>query len=287
MNLQLDNVISDITGLTGIQIIRAIVNGERDPEVLAQFRDPRCKSSTEVIAKSLEGNYKQTHVFQLEQALGLYDFYTQKIKECDHEIEKIFQQLPSKVDSANEPFPLLNSRDDRRHKHHPDYDLRTYLYKMAGVDLTAVDGLGAVTVHTILSEVGVDMNRWPTEKHFASWLCTCPCPKISGGTVLSTKTRKTKNRAYHALRLGARSLHHSDSALGAFYRRMRARLGAPKAITAAAHKLAKIIYRMIKFQTEYIDVGADYYEQKYKEREIAKLRNKAAKLGLKVVPVEA
>lgn len=286
MNLQLDNVISDITGATGSQILRAMVNGERNPNVLAQYRDPRCQNSATVIAKSLEGNYKPTYIFQLKQALELYDFYTHQIKTCDQEIEKIYQQLPMQVDPQQEPVPQLKSRDDRRLKHHPDYDLRLYLYRLAGVELTAVDGLGAVVVQTVLSETGVDMSKWPTEKHFASWLCASPNNRISGGKILSSRTRKTKNRAYHALRLAARSLHHSDSALGAFFRRMRARLGTPKAITATAHKLARIIYMMIKDQIEYVDLGADYYEQKYKEREIAKLKRKAAKLGLKVVPLE-
>jgi transposase len=286
MNLQLDNVISDITGYTGKQIIRAIIAGQRDPQILAQLRDPRCKNSTEVIAKSLEGNYKATYIFELQQALELYDFYTRQIKACDHEIEKTYQHLPLKFSAEQEPVPQLKSRDDRRHKHHPDYDLRTYLYRMVGVDLCAVDGLGAVLVQIILSEIGVDMSRWPTEKHFASWLCTCPNNRISGGKLLSTRTRKTTNRAYHALRLAARSLHHSDSFLGAYFRRMRARLGAPKAVTAAAHKIAKIIYMMIKNQIEFVDLGADYYEQKYKENQIAKLRRKALKFGLKVVPIE-
>lgn len=286
MNLQLDNVISDITGYTGMQIIRAIVQGERNPKALAQFRDPRCKKSNAVIAKSLEGNYKSTYVFQLRQALELYDFYTKQIQACDQEIKQVFQHLPHKVTREQEPSPQLKSRDDRRHKHHPDYDLRTYLYRLAGVDLTEIDGLGAVLLQIILSEIGVDMSRWPTAKHFASWLCTCPNNRISGGKLLSSKTRRTTNRAYYALRLAARSLHHSNSALGAYYRRMRARLGAPKAITAAAHKLARIIYQMLKDQVEYVDLGANYYEQKYKEREIAKLKRKAAKLGLKVVPSE-
>ena len=284
MNLQLDNVISDITGTTGMQIIRAIVSGERNPQVLAQYRDHRCKNSTAVIAKSLEGNYKPTLVFQLKQNLELYDFYTQQLRACEQELEGFYKKWACQLDL--ESLPALTNRHNRRPKHHPDYNLRAYLYGLAGVDLCAIDGLDAVLVQIILSEIGVDMSRWPTEKHFASWLCACPMLKISGGKILSHRTRKTTNRAYYALRLAAQSLHHSDSALGAFFRRMRARLGAPKAITAAAHKLARLIYRMLKDKFEYVDLGADYYEQKYKDRELTKLQRKAAKLGYKVVPIE-
>jgi transposase len=286
MNLQIDNVISDITGVTGMQILRAIIAGERNPQVLAEYRDPRCKNSKVVIAKSLEGNYKSTYIFQLQQALELYEAYTEKIKTCDEEIEKVYRQLPWQVDACRDTTSQLSGRDDRRHKHHPDFDLQLYLYRLAGVDLTAVDGLGAMVVQGVLAETGVDMSKWPTEKHFASWMCASPNNRVSGGKVLSRRTRKTKNRAYHYLRLGARSLHHSDSAMGAYFRRLRARLGAPKATTAAAHKLARIMYRMIKEKKEYVDLGADYYEQKYKEREIVKLVRKAAKFGLKVVPRE-
>ena len=207
MNLQLDNVISDVTGVTGQLILRAMIAGERNPHVLAEYRDPRCKSSKEIIAKSLEGNYKATYIFQLQQALELYDFYTQQLKTCDEEIEKIYRQLPWQVDAVRDTTPQLSGRDDRRHKHHPDFDLQLYLYRLTGVDLTAVDGLGAMVVQGVLAETGVDMSKWPTEKHFASWMCASPNNRVSGGKVLSRRTRKTKNRAYHYLRLGARSLH--------------------------------------------------------------------------------
>jgi len=284
MNLQLDNVITDITGTTGMQIIRAIVAGERNPEVLAQYRDCRCKNSAAVIAKSLEGNYKWTLVLVLKQNLEVYDFYTQQIKACEQELESFYKKWACQLDA--ERLPAFTSQQRRRPKHQPEYNLRGYLCGLAGVDLCAIAGLDAVLVQMIISEVGVDMSRWPTEKHFASWLCVCPMLKISGGKILSQRTRKTTNRAAYALRLAAQSLHHSDSALGAFFRRLRARLGAPKAITATAHKLARLIYRMLQEKCEYVDLGADYYEQKYKERELTKLQRKAAKLGYKVVPVE-
>lgn len=285
MNLQLDNVISDITGYTGMQILRAIVCGERDPQVLARYRDRRCKNSLEVIAKSLEGNYKETHVFQLKQALELYDFYTEKITECDQQIQGIYQKMACQVDmlEQSESDPADLNGDGTLSHSVVEYELRDYLHRITGVDLCAIDGLGPVSVQTIISEIGVDMSRWPTEKHFASWLCACPMHKISGGKILSNRTRKTNSRAYKALRMSALSLHRSDSSLGAYFRRMRARLGAPKAITATAHKLARLIYRMLQEKVEYVDLGADYYEEKYKEREIKKLKRKAAKLGLQVV----
>lgn len=285
MNLQLDNVIADITGHTGMQILRAIVKGERDPKVLAQYRDPRCKNSLEVIAKSLEGHYKATYVFQLKQVIELYDFYTRKITECDLQLGEIYKRMVCQIDLAQEREDLGN--DHPRQSARSDYELRTYLHRIAGVDLCAIDGLGAVSIQTILSEIGVDMSRWPSEKHFASWLCACPMHKISGGKILSSRTRRTTNRAYRALRLAALSLHHSHSALGAYFRRMRARLGAPKAITATAHKLARLIYRMLKEKIEYVDLGVDYYESKYKEREIAKLKRKAARLGLIIIEKES
>jgi transposase len=287
MNIQLDNVLSDITGLTGMRILRAIVAGERNALVLARLRDPHCKNSQDVIAKSLEGNYRKEHLFALKQAVELYDFYSRKIQECQKELEKEYALLPAKVDL--EERPVAKSR--KRHqwveptKNGSAFDLRTALYRMCGVDLTAVDGLDALTVQIILSETGVDMSPWRTAKHFASWLCLCPNHKISGGKVLSRRTLKNKNRVRRALQLGARSLHHSDSAMGAFYRRKRAHLGGPKAVTAAAHKLARIIYTMLKYQVEYVDLGADYYESKYKEREIRKLKQKATRLGFELKPI--
>ncbi len=283
MNIQLDNVISDITGTTGMKIIRAIVAGQRNSKLLASYRDCHCKNSEEVIEKSLKGNYRKEHLFQLEQSLRLYDYYTKMVKECDIEIEKIYAQFPVKVDPEEKPLQPPKHKRRLAEKNAPDFDLRTYLYQMCGVDLTMVDGLNVLSIQTIISEIGLDMNKWPTAKRFASWLGLCPHNDISGGRVLSRKTKKSKNRANKALRMAAQGLHHSKSALGGYYRRMRARLGAPKAITATAHKLARIIYFMLKHQREFIDLGADYYERHCKEREIKNLMRKAAKLGLHVV----
>lgn len=283
MNVQLTNVISDITGVTGMQIIRAIVAGERNPVQLAQFRDPRCKSSEEEIAKALEGNYRPEHVFALKQALELYDFYTQQIEACDVEIERQYEACEPQVDVEAHPLPPAK-RKPRRQGNEPAFDLRTQLYETCGVDLTRVDGLDVVLVQDIISEIGVDMSPWKTEKHFASWLRLCPHNDISGGKVLKSKTGKTQNRANLAFRLAARSVSRSDSALGAFYRRMRAKHGAPKAITATAHKIARIVYHMLKYKEEYVDPGQDYYEAQCRERAIRNLKRKAKKLGLTVAP---
>lgn len=287
MNIQLDNVISDVTGTTGMLIIRAIIAGQRHPLTLARFRNPHCKNSRELIAKSLEGNYREEHIFELRQAVELYDYYTTLIQQCDEKIEKVYAELPHKVNPDVKPLPQPKRKSKRLvpKKNAVPFDLRTALYRVAGVDLTVVDGLSALTVQMILSEIGVDMSPWRTSKHFASWLCLCPHNDISGGKVLRTKTDKTKSRTNRALRLAARSLHHSESALGAYYRRMRAHLGGPKAVTATAHKLARIIYHMLKYQVEYVDLGVDHYEAKHREREIKKLQKKAEKLGFGLVYV--
>jgi len=283
MNIQLDTVISDITGTTGMAIIRAIVAGERDPVVLARFRHPMCANSEDVIAKSLEGHYQPEYLFQLKQALDLYDHYTQLLKACDQELQKVYAAISSKINPKDKPLPKRKRRIVRPQRHEPDFDLRSELYRITGVDLTAVHGLEVVTIQTVLGESGIDMTPWPTDKHFAAWLGLSPENQSSGGKVLRSKTRKNKNRAARALRLAARNLRHSNSALGAYYRRMRAKLGAPKAITAAAHKLARILYHMLKYQVEFVDSGAEAYEAKYREREIKKLEKRAAQLGCTLV----
>jgi transposase len=287
MNLQLDKVISDITGTTGLQILRAIVAGERDPAVLARFRDPRCKQPPDVIQHSLEGHYKPEHLFQLQHALALYDYYTELLVQCDQELAHAYTTLPVQADLEAIPLPPATQRRARPRKHEPAFDLRTRLYQLCGVDLTAIDGCQAITIQTVLAEIGIDMRPWRTCGHFTSWLGLCPYRDISGGKVLRSRTKKTKNRAKIALRMAAQSLHHSDSALGAFYRRMRARLGAPKAIVATAHKLARIIYTMLKYQKEYRDLGAKHYDARYRERQVNHLKHKAARLGWSLVPVDA
>lgn len=283
MNLQLTNVISDITGQTGLQILRAIVAGEHDPLILAQYRDRRCKSSQSEIAKSLEGHYKAEHLFALRQALEGYDFYTQQLKTCDTEIEHKYKTFKPHPDSPAQPLPP-SKKKSRRQATHPDYDLRTYLYQLSGVDLTQIDGIEALSAQTIISEIGLDMSKWPTVKHFTSWLGLAPHNDISGGKVLKSKTKKTTNRANTALRLAAQSAGRSQSALGGFYRRIRAKHGSPKAITATAHKIARIVYHLLKYRDQYIDPGQDYYQQKYRERVVRNLKRKAKDLGMELVP---
>jgi len=278
MNIQLHKVISDITGVTGMRIIRAIIAGERNPLVLASMKDRRILCSTEDIIKSLEGDYRQEHMFALKQAVELYDFYHQQIDACDRQIENCLAQFDSNVDIKTNPVPSKKGNRKRR-RNEPKIDLHAHLYRITGTDLTKIDGLDVMTVQTVITEVGLNPGSFPTEKHFASWLGLCPDNRITGGKVKSSKTRKVVNRAAEAFRMAAESLHSSASALGAYYRRMRTRLGAPKAITATAHKLARIFYRLWKNGESYLDPGADYYEQKYKERVIKNIKTKAKQLG--------
>ncbi len=281
MNVQLTNVLSNITGVTGMKIIRGIVSGNHDPQKLAQYRDYRRGKSKEEIALALEGNYRTEHLFALKQALELYDLYSQKIEDCDAEIETMYSAFEPQVNIIEKP---LKDRKRKRNKpvgNEPDFGLRLYLYQMTDVDLTQIDGINALTIQTVLSEIGLDMSRWKTVKHFSSWLSVCPYNDITGGKVIKSGTKKSQNRAAKALRL-ARSLSHSDSYLGAFFRRIKARSDA-----ATAHKLTRIIYAMLKNQTEYVDPGADFYEEQYRQRAVKNLQRKAKKLGFSIVPVAA
>jgi transposase len=240
MNVQLTQVISDITGVTGMRIIRSIVGGERDPQVLARLRNSKCAKSEAEIAKALQGNYKLEHVFVLKQALAQYDFYQQQIQEIDAELEVLYASLASQEQDHQDAPPPKPKRGKPR-KNQPHFDLATSLYHIVGVDLTAVDGIDALTAQTIISEVGLDMSKWPSAKHFASWLGLAPHNDKSGGKILRSRTKKTQNRANTAFRIAAQSLSRSQSALGAFYRRMRAKHGPAKANVATAHKLARIV----------------------------------------------
>jgi transposase len=279
MNLLLENVVSDITGKTGMLIIRAIVAGERDATKLAQHRDHRCKRSAEAIAKSLEGHFREEHLFALSQAVELYDIYQDKLRACDQAIERQLNTFDAQAEPADLPPP----KDKRKQGNALAFDVRTQLYRITGVDLTRIDGIDETTALKILAETGTDMSRWKTEKHFASWLGLSPGNKISGGKVLNTKTKPSANRAATALRMAAFTLANSKSALGAFYRRQRSRLGAPKAITATAHKLARLIYHLLSSSTDYVDQGQDYYERQYRERVLGNLRKRAAQLGFDLV----
>lgn len=286
MNIQLHQVLSETTGETSLKIIRAIVDGERDPIRLAQYRHPRCHSTQDEIAKALSGNYQAEHIFALKQALELYDFYSQQIQACDLEIERKYTSLKPvfDIDPTSPPPPI--SEKKRHSKNEPAFDLHSHLYRLTGVDLTAINGLDVLTVQQIISETGTDMSPWPTVKHFASWLSLSPNNKKSGGKLISSRTLKSSNRAADAFRMAAQSAGRSQSALGAFYRRIRAKHGPPKAITATAHKIARIFYHLLKYKKPFIDPGQDAYEQKFKQRIISNLKRRAKSLGMELIPIQ-
>lgn len=278
MNLQLGNAISDVAGVTGQNIVRAIVAGERDPQVLASYRDCRIKATEQEIAASLLGNWRDEHLFALKQALGAFDFCAGQLAECDAEIERALTRL-----HAHEASPAPGRRRSRS-RNAPKFDVREHLFKVCGVDLTRIDGIDVTTAMTVISEIGVDMSRFKTVKHFTSWLGLCPGTKISGGKVLGKASKRSANRAAQALKLAAAALRSSRSALGAYYRRMCARMDKGKAVTAAAHKLARLVYLMLTRGQEYVDNGQQYYEERYRERVVRALAKKAAALGMLLTP---
>lgn len=282
MNLQLHKVLSDVTGVTGLKILRAILKGERNPVKLAQLKHPLVQSSTETIAKALTGDWRPEHLFTLRQAVELYDTYQQKIEACDQEIEAYMKML----DARGDPKDLPPTPRDKRRKNQVDFDLRTRLYEVTGVDLTTLPGIDAMTAQTVVSECGTEMSRFATEKHFSSWLGVCPNHQISGGKVLRRRTRHVRNRAAQALRVAAQSLHKSKSALGAYYRRMRGRLGPAKAITATAHKLAILIYRMFQHGMKYVEQGQERYEQQYQQRTRRLLAKRVRQMGYAMVDLQ-
>jgi transposase len=285
MNLQLPQAVKDITGVTGLAIIRAIVAGERDPQRLAALRQSGVKKSSAEIAKALTGHYRPEHLFALKQALALYDFYSQQIRECDAEIERAFTNLKPTVPPDDLPPLGPSDKPDSKSKNGPTYDARSLLYRWVGVDLVAIHGLNAATVQTILAEIGPDLQAFPTEKQFCAWLGLAPRNDISGGKVLHSRTLKTHNRAGQAFRLAAQSVSRSsDSVFGAFYRRMRSRVGPKQAIVATAHKLARCFYHMLKTRTPFHDLGGAEYERQARERDLRNLTKRAAKLGLALVP---
>jgi transposase len=282
MNVKLTEVVSDITGVTGMSIIKAILRGDRDPLELAKLRDPRCKESEATIARALLGNWRQEHLFALQQALALYQFYHQQISACDQAIEAQLRTFTDK--SGGEVLPY-RPRRRKREANEPRFDARARLHWVCGVDLTAIEGIDETTALVLLSEIGIDMSRWPSLKHFCSWLGLCPQHKISGGKILNRRVRRGASRAKRTLRLAARSLHHSKSALGAFFRRIKARHGTPMAITAAAHKLARFVYSLLKHGTAYVAQQMTDYEAKYRERKLQAITRQAHMLGFQIVPV--
>lgn len=297
MNIHIHKAISDITGLTGMHIIRSILDGERNPVVLAEMKDPRIKCSKEEMIQALQGTYRPEHLFTLGQALSLYEFYWQKIAECDMQIEMCLKEIIAKQEITQEPIEAYDlecsgqSATDKFQKKNkrvggnaPKFDLHSHLIKLCGgVDITQIDGLNVVTGLTAISETGLDMSKWLTEKHFCSWLGLSPNNRISGGKILSAKTKTVASRAACAFRMAAQSLYNSRTALGAYYRRIKSRLGAKAAVTATAHKIARIYYNMLRYGKDYIDQGQDYYDRHYRDRIIKGLQKKAAAMGYQLV----
>jgi transposase len=288
MNLQLPRVLSDITGSTGMQIIRAIVRGEHDPHVLATYRHGRCQHSEAEIAKALTGNYRAEHVFALKQALALYDAYTEQLQACDAEIERQYAAIRPRFDPEAPDQPLgPDPKPETHSKNAPQGDIRRQLFRLIGVDLTAVAGVDVATAQILVSEIGTDMSKWRTEKHFCSWLGLAPHNDITGGRVVRSRTLPTHNRAAQVLRMAAQSAGRGKSALGAFYRRLRARQGPEQATTATAHKIARIVYHMIKHRQPYRLVSAAEYDEQQHQRELKSLQRRAAKLGMALTPSPA
>ena len=281
MNVQVHHVISDLMGVTGQAIVRAIVGGERDPRVLARLRDRRIRATEEEIARSLEGHWRDEHLFSLKQSLALYDTYASQIADCDVELQRLLgalkaHELPDSGLGAPKPGgPSKNS---------PRFDARTALFEASGVDLTRIPGIEASSALKILSEIGTDLRRFPSVKHFTSWLGLCPGTKISGGKVLSGATKRCANRAAQALRMGAQTLRKSQTALGAYHRRLCSRMDRSKAITATAHKLARLVYFMLTRGQQYVELGQQRYEESYQKRVLHHLTKSAQALGFQLVP---
>jgi hypothetical protein len=289
MNIQLSLVLTDITGKSGLAMLRAIVAGERDPQQLAHFRESSCKHSEAEIAKALTGTWDDAQLFILEQALEIFDYYTGKIVACDAKLEQQYQAMESRWEK-DAPLPdLPPAKRDSKSKNALTFNARAQIARIIGVDLVAVMGLSAVTVQTILSEIGTEMERFPTVKHFCSWLGLAPHNDISGGKVLRSRTMKVRNRANQAFRQAAQSVAQSDSSYGAYYRAMRARLGPKQAIVATAHKIARVVYHLLKTGEAFEEESGEAYEQKRRERELKHLARRAQKLGyiLAAVPASA
>lgn len=276
MHVRLDAVVSDITGQTGMRILKAILAGERDAARLAAMRDAHCRASAEEIAASLVGNYRQEHLFELRQAVELFEVYQEKIAECEAEMERYLGSLTGGREDEPPPGP-------GRKRQTLSFDVRTHAWKLTGVDLFRIKGLNAETVLRIVSEVGPDLGAFPSAKHFCSWLCLSPNRRVSGGKVLTSRTRASSSRAAAAFRQAAVSVSRSDSELGAYYRRMAARKGPASAATATAHKLARIYYSLVKGGRAYEERGAAAYEARERERVVASLRKRAEGLGYELV----
>jgi transposase len=284
MNIQLANVLSDVSGMTGQAVIKAILGGERDPQKLAEFRDARVKASKEEIARSLEGHWQEDLLFVLRQEQDGYEFCQKQMAECDQRIEQYLQQREDRSAGASLPEEKRKERLRKKKKGNtPQFDLRTELFRMADADLTQIDGVDVMTAMTILSEVGWDMSKWKTEHHFVSWLRLCPDNKISGDKIIGKGRLPTTNRATSALRMAASTLRISNTYLGAQFRRLRTKLGAPIAIKAMAAKLARLVYRVLRYGMPFVDKGAEFYEAQHRTQQIKYLKWRAAKMGLQII----
>jgi transposase len=278
MNVQLAHVLSDITGTSGMAIIEAILAGQRNPLVLAELASRRVKSSKDEIAKALVGDWREEHLFCLAQAHRMYLKYQEDIAQCDQKLATELEKLPNKVDPELKPMPAkLDAK-----KAIPER-LRLGFYCKFGVDVTAIEGIGPRAALTLLTEVGADLSAFASEKHFCSWLGLCPDNRISGGRVLSSHTRRVVNRMADVLRMSATTLKSSQTALGAFYRRMVAKLGPAEGITAVAHKLARLLYSLIKHGHNYIRTGMAEYEKKNADRKMKALKRMAQSLGVQIL----
>ena len=284
MNLQIHHVLSEITGWSGLRILDAILAGDRNPVALAKLCNWRVRTSRDIVAKALEGDYRPKHVFTLRQSLAGYRYYQNLIAELDEEINRYLRDLPKVEEAKASPPPRTKTRVYQKQHNDPAFDLRGELYRIIGVDLTDIPGINAVTAHTIISEIGTDVSRFRNASAFASWLGLCPEKQVSGGKVLYTKTRPVKNRVANALRMGAHSLHHANNYLGEFFRRMRRKLGAAEAVTAAAHKLARILYHVLRTKEAYNETVFLRHDQEAIKRAEERLRKQAAKLGFQLAP---
>jgi len=287
MNVQLHHVISDVTGVTGMAILREIAAGETDPARLARHRDRRCKASEAEITAALTGSYREEHLFVLRQALEVYDFFREKLKRCDEEIEARLCSLESRCEPPTLSLPASRSRRRRQFQENaPSFEIRSPLYQLTGgVDITELPGIAPYGALKLISEIGLDMHRWPTEKHFVSWLTLAPRNEVSGGKLLASGTQLSANRAAKTFRMAAMTIGRSDHALGAFYRRLAVRVGKPKAITATARKIALLFYRMLKHKMSYIEIPASEYDERQRQRLLRTLAKRARSLGLDLVDV--
>ena len=287
MNVQLANVISDLSGVTGQAIIKAILDGERDPLELASLCDPRVKASEEEVASSLQGNWQNDLLFVLKQEQDGYEFCQKQMAECDVQLEEYLRERQDRSGGTSLPEEKRKGRLKKKKGNAPAFNLREALFRMSGTDLTQIDGVDVMTAMTILSEAGWDMSKWATEDHFVSWLRLSPENRISGGRVIGKGHLPTNNRLALAFKMAASTLRQSDTYLGAQFRRLRARLGAPVAIKAMAAKLARLVYRMLRYGMHYVDKGAEIYEAQHRNRQIHSLKRKAAQLGFQVVEIAA